>query len=352
MSAKIKLRFKSKILKILLGLGVLILLSFSGIYFYVQNALQPVVVPEDTVVEIETGTTFTEVTEILEDKNIIKDGQIFRYYASYQGFDRQIQAGEYLFSGELHPDDVLSKLRQGEVIDQSIRFTIPEGLRADQVAERLARQDIGDEEKFLELFQSDDWDYWFLEHVNRDESKFYLEGFLYPETYQVNKEATEVEVVETMLNQFETVFNSHFQEKAEAKAFNIVEIITIASIIEREAVNPEERQTISGVFHNRLTEGMLLQACATVEYVLQENKPVLSTEDTKIQSPYNTYQNQGLPPGPIASPGKASIDAALEPETHDYKFFVAKQDGSGSHVFSETYEEHLQAKQEIRAGQE
>ncbi len=352
MSGKRRLTFKGKFLKVIFFFILVVAIALVGGYFYITSALQPVTDLEDTVVEIEQGASLTQVAEQLESKGIIKNGRVFLYYAQYKGFDRDIKAGEYLFTGDIAPDEVLLKLRQGEMIDTEIRFTIPEGLRTDQIAESLDRQGLGNRERFRELFRSSDWDFWFLEEVDGEETQFFLEGFLYPETYQVKKDATEREVVQTMLTQFDKIFDEHFKNQLEKSELNVVDIVTMASIIEREAVVDEERETISGVFYNRIEKNMLLQACATVEYILQENKPVLSHEDTQIESPYNTYQNSGLPPGPIASPGKASIKAALEPEDHDYLYFVSKQDGSGRHVFSSSYEDHLRAKREIRSGQE
>ncbi|ACB85348.1 endolytic transglycosylase MltG [Natranaerobius thermophilus] len=341
---------KKMMIYLITGFMAAILLGSAGIYFYIYSGLQSVDIDEEIEIEIPRGSNLRQVADILEDNGIIRDATLFRYYARFSGYDAQLQAGEYLFEDEIAPEEVLIKLAQGDVIDRSIRFTIPEGLRADQVAQRLESQGLGDKDKFLELFsEPEEWDYWFLEGLAEEHVKFPLEGFLYPDTYQVQEDISEEEVVKRMLDQFNEVFDESYQEKKEHQGFNIHELITIASIVEREAVIDDERGKVAGVFLNRLENNMRLEACATVEYVLQENKPVLSDADTQIETPYNTYQNSGLPPGPIASPGRASIEAALDPKEHDYLFFVAKHDGSRTHVFSETYQEHLQAKERVRA---
>ncbi|OWZ83433.1 endolytic transglycosylase MltG [Natranaerobius trueperi] len=322
----------------LLVIGFLLMLGISGIYFYVVNALQPVEV-DDTEIIIQSGTNMDEVSEILEEKEVVRNATIFRFYAIYNNYDGKIQAGEYLFTGKLSPDEILEKMIHGDVIDRSIRFTIPEGLRVDQVARRLEDQGLGDKEKYIELFSSDDWDYWFLEDFDEG-VKFPVEGFLYPETYNVNADATEKEVVKKMLDQFDKMFTEKYERKMENRDVSVVDLMTLASIVEREAVRDDERERIAGVFYNRLENNMRLESCATVEYIIQENKPVLSYEDTQIESPYNTYRNNDLPPGPIASPSSSSIEAVLNPEEHEYLFFVSKLDGSGKHVFSKTYQEH------------
>ncbi len=332
------------LLIVLIMLGLLI-----GGYFYIANNLQPVDDISETIVEIPSGSNLTQIAETLEDEEIVRNASIFRYYARFTGYNGNLQAGEYMFSGEVSPDDILEKIARGDVVDSSVKFTIPEGLRADQVAERLDNQGLGDKDKFMELMDDrEKWDYWFLGEVDEN-SKIFLEGYLFPDTYRIEADASEQEVIETMLNQFDENFSNEFRELKEGLKFNIDELMTLASIVEREAVLTEEQEKIAGVFYNRLSSEIYLEACATVEYVLQENKPVLSDEDTEIETPYNTYQNSGLPPGPIASPGLSAIEAALEPAEHDYMFFVARHDGSRSHVFSETYQEHENAKEKIRS---
>lgn len=333
----------------MLILLLVVLISFSGFYF-VYSKLQPTGYKEIVEVEIPYGSSVGEIADILEDENLIKNSFVFEMFARYRGFAGSFQAGTYELDGEMTPEKIASKLKDGDVVDSSIRFTIPEGLRADQTAKLLEMNGLGEEEEFLELFDSPEkFDYWFLKELDLpDAAKFSLEGFLYPETYDINEDSTEREIVKRLLDQFDKVFTSELKERKDELGMDIVEIITIASIVEREAVSDKERSKIAGVFYNRLDEGRKLEACATVEYVLQENKPRLSIEDTKIESDYNTYMYEGLPPGPIASPGNNSIKAAIYPEEHEYFFFVAKGDGSGEHYFSKTLAEHNRARQKAR----
>lgn len=180
--------------------------------------------------------------------------------------------------------------------------------------------------------------------------KYRLEGFLFPETYEVYTGATEEEIIRKMLQQFELELeqakaklaeqNENWEEQLQSKGLTLYDVITLASIVEREAVLDEERFIISGVFHNRIEDGWLLQSCATVQYILEKQRDRILLKDLEVDNPFNTYIYKGLPPGPIAAPGYKSILAALNPKEHDFYFFVTKKDGSGSHYFSQTFAEH------------
>ena len=167
--------------------------------------------------------------------------------------------------------------------------------------------------------------------------KNHLEGYLFPSTYQVAPKADEEQIITTMLNQFDTVFTDEYKARAKKLGYTENQIIIIASIIEKEAQVDEDRPKIASVIYNRLDDGMNLQMCSTVQYILGKAKPVLSVADTKIDSPYNTYIHSGLPKGPICSPGEASIKAALYPAKTDYMYFVVSEKLDGSHNFSKSY---------------
>lgn len=330
---------------LIIFLGVII-----GGYYYVQTNLQSVIIEDRVEIDIPRGSSINTIAEVLKSENLIHNPFVFEMYTRYKGVAGSFRAGTYEFEGEVTPENIVERLKKGDVVDESIRFTIPEGLRGDQVAKRLENNGLGEKDRYLELFNSlEKFDYWFLEDIDTDNSvKYMLEGFLYPETYSVENDITEKEVVKMLLDQFDKVFDDDFRVKKEELGMDIKDLITIASIVEREAVVDDERAKVAGVFYNRLEDGIKLEACATVEYVLRENKPRLTIEDTKIESDYNTYMHAGLPPGPIASPGKKSIKAALNPEEHDYYYFVAKEDGSREHYFSETLEEHNRARRRAR----
>ncbi|MDO9573665.1 MAG: endolytic transglycosylase MltG, partial [Candidatus Contubernalis sp.] len=236
--------------------------------------------------------------------------------------------------------EILEKLYQGDMIQSYTRITLSEGLRVEQVAARLKDQGVVDEEVYLQLLSENYFDYWFLQDITQ--SSYPAEGYLFPDTYYLENDDAEEEIIHRMLQQFQEVFNDTYQERAEELGMTVHEVVTLASIIEREARLKEERPLISGVFHNRLQRNMLLQSCATVQYALGEIKPKLTNKDLEIESPYNTYIHTGLPPGPIASPGRDALHAALYPEETDKLYFVLRGDNSGGHYFSKTLQEHLE----------
>jgi UPF0755 protein len=235
-------------------------------------------------------------------------------------------------------EEIMELLLTGKA--DTLRFTIPEGYDIKRVTAKLAEEGLINQEAFLKEIESGQFDYEFLKDAPAGPDR--LEGFLFPETYEIFATANEHDIIDKMLYQFNKVFTAEYYARAEELGMSVREVITLASIIEREARVPEDRPIIASVFYNRLTIDMPLQSCATVQYILGEQKPVLSIKDTQIESPYNTYQNLGLPPGPIASPGADSIKAALYPADTNYLYFLAK--GDGSHAFSSTYEQFLRDK--------
>ena len=292
-------------------------------------------------VEVPLGASTKDVAEILKEKGLIKSTMVFRILSKINENDGKYKQGKHVFNSSMDYDEIMEELKKNVTRQTTITFTIPEGFEIQQIAARLADIGLVDEKKFIELAQTGNFNYPFLKAIpNR---KYKLEGYLFPDTYEVYGNATEEEIIEKMLDRFEQIFTKDYYKRAESLGMTVDEVVTLASIIEREAKLDKERPIVSAVFHNRLKskEYPLLQSCATVQYILGERKPILSVEDTKIDSPYNTYVYPGLPIGPIASPGKASIDAALYPENVDYMFFVANSDGS--HIFSKTYQGHLEA---------
>ena len=226
----------------------------------------------------------------------------------------------------------------------NITFTIPEGYTIYQMADKLSEEGIVDREKFVSLLPDGNFSYDFLSDAQS--GKNHLEGYLFPETYTVEFGADEETIINTMLNQFDTVFTEEFKARAEELGYSLNEIMVIASIIERETQVDEERGKVSSVIYNRLKEGMPLQMCSTVQYILGEQKEILSNADTQIESPYNTYINQGLPPGPICCPGLASIEAALYPDETDYLYFVVSDKLDGTQKFSSDYNQFLKDKED------
>ncbi len=239
-------------------------------------------------------------------------------------------------------DELIEQLKDGRVYLESERFTIAEGLSVEQIGAHLAEKGLVNQEQFLKLINEGDFsDIPFVADIPEvKDRKYRLEGFLFPETYEVFKGATEEEIIRTMLKQFDKEIQPEWKEELEKQNRSLYDVITLASIVEREAVVNEERSIIAGVFHNRIREGWLLQSCATVQFVLGKQRDRLLFEDLEVKSPYNTYINPGLPPSPIASPGRASVEATLFPDKHDFFFFVTKKDGTGAHHFARTFKEH------------
>ncbi|MDQ0339553.1 UPF0755 protein [Caldalkalibacillus uzonensis] len=340
---------------VLITLGVILLLVASaaavgGLYLYSQ--LQPVdPAAEDEVLEVEIpmGSSTARIAQILHEQGLIKNEKLFYFYVRYLGVS-DFQAGQYQLSPSMSAGEIIKELQEGRLHRETLRFTIPEGLTVEETAQRLEEQGVVDADRFLQVVNNGDFsEFSFVQDIpEAEDRKYRLEGFLYPETYEVYKGTTEEDIVRLLLEQFEKVFKEEWHGALEEHGMTVYEAVTLASIIERETVVDEERKKISGVLHNRLEEGMLLQADATVLYALGEHKERVLYQDLEVDNPYNTYKYPGLPPGPIASPGLPSLEAAIFPAKHDYLFYVTKKDGSGTHYFSKTYAEHRQYDEKSR----
>jgi UPF0755 protein len=310
--------------------------------------------PKEIFIPYNSSTA--EIAAILQREGLIKNSLFFRLYARYRGCHAKFQAGEYLFSRKLSLNEIMDALQRGVVLKKGFRFTIPEGFTVEQTALQLAREGLVQEEEFLRecLRPRRGSSFQFLGAVPPG-VRYTLEGYLFPDTYEIEQTAVmPAEITALMLQRFHEIFAAEFYQRAAELGFSTHEIVTLASLVEREARVPEERPLIAAVFHNRLrSENMpYLQSCATVQYVLGEVKPVLTYAELAVDSPYNTYLYPGLPPGPIASPGQEALKAALYPADVDYLYFVYKEDGSGTHYFSTTLDEHDRYKEIARQNRE
>ncbi len=293
-------------------------------------------------VTVAQGASTAEIAQQLNKQGIIRYPLFFRIVSRLGGHDADYKQGTFLLKPKCGYQTIfqtLSDPASGQ--NHSVKITIPEGFEFRQIADRLEEAGLIDRDVFYDLAENEPFDYDFIRDLPQRENR--LEGYLFPDTYLFTKDTdTEKTILDAMLKRFDEVVNTDANRaRAQELGMSLDEVVTLASVIEREALGDADRKDVSSVFHNRLksTEYPYLQSCATVQYVLQERKAVLSEADTKISSPYNTYQNKGLPIGPIASPGAASIEAALYPNQTDYLFFVLGSDGE--HHFSKTYEEHL-----------
>lgn len=232
-----------------------------------------------------------------------------------------------------------------ETADEPVQMTVPEGLTIEQIGAVFAEENVMTEEEWFEALETDEVrNHEVVSWVPDDdqEREHPLEGLLFPATYTVNPDDEPADTAKMMLDQMAAEIEEETIEQAEShETFNdLYEALILSSVIERETRVDEERAKVSGVFHNRIEEDMKLQADATVQYLFDEQREQVTYDDLEKESPYNTYQEDGLPPGPISSFGASSLEAAVEPEDHDYLFYVTKKDGSHEHYFAETYEEH------------
>lgn len=294
----------------------------------------------DITVEIQDGAGASSVAELLYENDVIKHPLVFRLYSRTGGYDTLYQPGTVTVKNGMTYVDILKTITTPD--RNSIKVTIPEGYTLKQIAQTLEDAGICTADEFYQVLDPSLYDFRFLKDIPEREAK--LEGYLFPATYDIPPNATPKTIVSMMLKTFDENFSDTYYLRAKELGMSIDEVVTFASIIERETNADTERAKVAGVFYNRLEKNMYLESCATVQYILGENKPVLSVDDTSINSPYNTYRNGGLPIGPIASPGADCIKAVLYPEKTDALFFVLGT--NGEHIFSETYEDHLKAMEE------
>ncbi len=298
-------------------------------------------------ITIPKGVSTHRIQVILEENGILRPESSFVFASRILGISKHIQAGKYRFSPSESLLSVLLRLKSGDIVQPELvrkMVTFPEGTSIYKMGEILRNEKISDPEEFQDLVkegitQSIRERHWELFKYISSES---LEGYLYPDTYWFFEKAQVKDLVEVMLTRFEEVVLPFWEKASKDTKYSLHEIITLASIIEKEAQVPKERTIISSIYHNRMNANMYLAACPTIKYALDKPTKKVYTEQLDIDSPYNTYKNKGLPPGPICNPGIESIKAAVYPAKTNYYYFVAKKDGS--HIFSSTWAEHQRAR--------
>ncbi len=287
---------------------------------------------------IAPGSNLTVVSKELQELGYIHSSKAMIDFAQ-DNEKTNIKAGTYLISKNMTPAEMVENFFKGNVF-RGKKFVVQEGLEAVQIAAKVEAEGLGSAEKFMELVNNPAHfadKYAFL----NDPSIVSLEGYLYPLTYGFKETDGEEYIIDTMLNSFNIVYLSEIEPKLANSDYTLNEVIILASIIEREAALEEEMPLVASVFDNRLKINMPLQSCATVQYIIKERKWILSSEEISIVSPYNTYINNGLPIAAIASPSLSAIMSVFDHPETEYLYFLAKNDGTGSQVFSVTYEEHL-----------
>jgi UPF0755 protein len=332
----------------------LLIAAAGGAGLYIYQGLQPVE-GEPTVkkVTIPAGSSVREIAQLLEGQGLIKNATLFTYYVKAKGIGSRLQAGDYQFQTGQTVDQLIQAMVDGHTVVDAVRFTIPEGWNVEQIAAHLAEKGLVDKQKFLwEVNHGSFPEFPFVASIPQKKGRKYrLEGYLFPETYEVKKGATEHEIIARMLAQFQKEIKPDWTAKLKQRNMTLDDAVNLASIVEREVVVDKERPVVAGVYFNRLREGWLLQADATVQFILGKQRDRLTYDDLKIDNPYNTYVHPGLPPGPIANPGRESLAAVVQPAVHDYFFYVTKKDGSSEHYFSRTLDEHLANDAKSRANQ-
>lgn len=295
-------------------------------------------------VEIPGGADTARIAEELAGAGVIGNAAMFRLRARLDGVDGELRSGIYDLETGMQHDAVVERLLAGPPIDYTT-VTIPEGFTVEQIAERLERDAAIPAAEFTSLALGQATQFADGRPYLADVHEGSLEGYLFPKTYRVVTGSSAADVIELMLHQFDIEFAS--VDLRQAGGLSTHELVTLASMIEREARVATERPLVSSVIRNRLAKGMKLEIDATIEYVIKKNRPRLLNSDLAVESPFNTYKYGGLPPGPIASPGLASIQAAAAPADTEYLYYVLTSP-DGSHTFTETYEEFLIAKEKSR----
>ena len=309
----------------LAGGALLELFNFAGTPGSAETIEQSVTVPP--------GQGLKATADDLFERGIIRNAFKFNLYARIKGYDKNIKAGEYRLSPSYSPREILEIMVSGKV--RLYKITIPEGFNLVQIAEMMPAAGLGTAKDFLAAAN----DKALTRALNIPGESF--EGYLFPDTYHFPKGVSPDKIIQTMVRRFQEVFTSEWKGRTREMKMTVHEVVTLASIIEKETGAPSERPIISSVFHNRLKKNMRLASDPTVIYGIKDFDGNLTRKDLTTKTPYNTYKIKGLPPGPIANPGARSIEAALYPVETEYLFFVSKRDGT--HHFSKTYQEHEKA---------
>ncbi len=304
---------------------------FLDIYLYADRPLGSDNSPKS--VNIMPGHNFSDVFKELCNSGIVAYSYRFKLLAVIRGYDKRIKFGEYLLSPSMTPSEILTIMTKGKV--RLNKLTIPEGYNIEQIATAVFQAEIEDEKSFLKAAKNSS----LAAQMKITADTF--EGYLFPDTYYFPKNTTPKTIISTMVNRFRTIFTDEFAKQAEKLGFSIHQIVTLASIIEKETGASEERPVISSVFHNRLKKNMRLESDPTVIYGIDGFNGNITKKDLKKPSPYNTYLIRGLPPGPISNPGLKALEAALYPAETDFLYFVSKK--NKTHKFSTNIRDHNKA---------
>lgn len=327
------------------GLTAVILAVLAGIF--IANQLSPYDKNnnKDIIVDIPSGSTVGTISNILYENELIKNKTLFKLVVKLSDKAPQIKAGKYLLNQTYSNSKIVDLLASGKIYQAGTKITIPEGSTSREIIDVLQKNGLGKKENYEMLIQKPSEFYDKFEFLKEDDIVS-LEGFLYPDTYFIDEKSSEKEVLSTMLGRFNSLYSDELKSKQRELNMTLQQVINLASIVEKEAVKDTDRPTIASVFYNRLDIAMPLQSDATIQYIFEERKKIVTYADLEIDSPYNSYKNKGLPPTPISNPGIKSIEATLHPEDTEYLYFVAKMDGGNN--YSKTYDQHLKFVKEYK----
>lgn len=314
------------------------------IAYYINSSIPAGSSNKSVNVVIPANTTALGIAKILKENKVIKNEYFFMLYLKINGKGNNFKAGKYQLKQDMPYKDIVDILTKGSNISEYVKLTIPEGYTVAQIADKLSQMGWSRNE-FLKECKVGIFDYAFLKDIPSNRP-YRLEGYLFPDTYFIKKQTSEHQVIDMMLKRFDDVVVKYYN--AQNKRIPLDEVVIVASMIEKEARIDIDRPLIASVIYNRLNKGMKLQVDATVLYALGIQKDRLTLKDLEFKSPYNTYYVKGLPIGPISNPGYKSIQAALNPAKTGYYYYVAR--GDGSHVFSRSYDQHLNAIKAIEKG--
>ena len=331
---------------VILIASALVLLLLVGVLGFILSQGQTKTDTRETVyVTIRQGMTTSEIGDTLQADGVVAGRLRFWLAAKLGGYGDKFKVGTYALHRGMAASEALQVLASGKTV--TLRFTIPEGFTVKDIAARLGREGIANEAEILQRAK-DFAPYAYMDGTKEQESEvlYRAEGFLFPDTYDVEPDTPPADILDMMVRDFNQRLTPAMREQAKEEGLSIYELVTLASLVEKEARYAEDRPIIAQVFLKRLAIGMPLQSDATLQYLMDAPKEDVSLKDTEMRSPYNSYQHRGLPPGPIANPGLASIQAVLNPSPTDYLYFVA--DREGHNHYSKTYQEHLARVEAVR----
>ncbi|MBR6801454.1 MAG: endolytic transglycosylase MltG [Eubacteriaceae bacterium] len=334
---------KSKTPKLLLSAVLIIVLILTAALFGYKFMLSPTDDSGSEVyIDIPSGSSLTYISEVLEDGGLVRNALVYKLYVKIEGLDSSLKAGSYTFNTSMSAEDITALLLEGTQ-RESMRITIREGLDSYRISNYLEETGLFTAELFLKEIK-DNFDYYqdkyeFLKDVDPSSDRdCLLEGYLFGDTYDVYIDASPRDVIEKMLDRFDRAFKDEYYDRCNEMGITIDEAVTMASIVERETIAESELKTVAGVFYNRIDDGIMLQSCATLQYIYKDYQYTFTYKQMQTTNPYNTYKYKGLTPGPIANFRESALEAALYPEDHDYYYFCAK--GDGTSAFAKTLSQH------------